>query len=96
MEGDHGSAPVGALPCAQEGKGQSMRRALPFARLSVMALCFYGGPGFLHKHFWLRSSSLLSPRGQQQSPPPGCSPNPTFQHPAPPPALPRWWTPILG
>lgn len=62
MEGDHGSAPVGALPCAQGGKGRSMRRALPFACLSVMVLCFYGGPGFLHEHFWLWSSSLPLPQ----------------------------------
>ena len=62
MEGDHRSTPVGALPRAHGGKGWCMRRALPFARHSLMALCFYGGPGFLHEHFGLWGSSLPSPQ----------------------------------
>lgn len=41
MEVDHRSAPVGALPRAHGGKGRCMRRALPFACHSLMALCFY-------------------------------------------------------
>ena len=105
MEGDHRSAPVGALPRAHGGKGWCMRRALPFACPSLMALCFYGGPGFLHEHFWLWGSLLLSPQAvcslSTAVPFPGLlskphipAPSPSH-HPPVPPSL-HWWTPILG
>ena len=61
MEGDHRSALVGALPRAHGGKGWYMRRALPFACHSLTALCFYGGPGFLHEHFWLGRTFFSPP-----------------------------------
>ena len=34
----------------------------------ILALCFYGSPGFLHKHSWLWISSLLSPQAVSLQP----------------------------
>lgn len=100
MEGDHRSAPVGALPRAHGGKGRCMRRALPFACHSLMALCFYGvqaspmstsGCGAPHSRLLMVNSSPL-PWAALQTPHSSTQPLPS---PPIPPNL-RWWTPILG
>ena len=51
--------PVEAGACSWRERLQW--RAPPFVHHSTMALCFYGCQGFLHKHFQLQGSSLLSP-----------------------------------
>ena len=61
--------------------------AQPSACHSTMALCFCGGLCFLHKHSHLHSSSLPTSQAASSQPtavsPWVCSPNPTFQPPAP-------------
>ena len=56
---------AGALPSAEGGRGQRVRReaamaAPPLVHHSTVAICFYGSPSFLHKNSWLRISSLPS------------------------------------
>ena len=65
---------AGTLPSACRSRGWHMREValavLPFVCHLTMVLHFCGGPGFLHEHFRLQSSSLpplrLSPHSQQQ------------------------------
>ena len=86
---------MGALPSAPGGRGWHMGRegaiaAPPPKHHLTTTLCFYGRPGFLHRHSQLRISSLpspqLSPHSQQQSSPQVCSPNPQHSSPQPPSA----------
>ena len=85
------AALVGAPPSGQGGRGQRVGRkvvtaVLPLACHLTMALYFHGsrvsstlsGCGFPHSY-----PLRLSPRNQEQSSPWACSPNPSFQHPAP-------------
>lgn len=88
MAGAHDPAPVEALSSACGDRSQSMRReaamaALPLVYHSTMVFPFCGNLGFLHEHFPLWSYLFTSPHRQQQSLHPVCSPNTTFQHPAP-------------
>ena len=58
--------PVEAGACSWRERLQW--RAPPFVHHSTMALCFYGCQGFLHKHFQLQTSSLLSPQAISSQP----------------------------
>ena len=62
--------------------------APPFAHHSAMGLGLFSGPGFLHEHSRLQSTSLLPPQAGSWQPTAVlslsvCFPNPKLQHPDP-------------
>ena len=83
----------------EHGEREAAMTAPPPVHQPTVAPCFYGRPGFLHKHSWLQISFLLSPQAVSLQPMTGLSPgllsNPHV--PAPSPHV-HWWThiPVWG
>ena len=93
---------AGAFPSTWAGRGWHVGReaamaAPPPAHHSIMMPCFYGSPGFFHKHSRLQISSLLSPHAVSSHPAAvlslGLLSNPHV--PAPSPHV-HWWTHVPG
>ena len=65
---------MGAFPSAWQGRAlargerEAAMVAPPAAHHSTVLPCFYGSLGLLHKHSWLRISSLLSPQAVSSHP----------------------------